>query len=294
MIYSAVRKKDENGNDIYLEIKFSVEDLRRVLELRDSNDDPTIIPERLCKELWCRMGFTCHVNRKMIKTMFSHAYKFMIHCVVHALSHKKGAYDETSDYMMNIITCLVLNRPYNVSQVIFEYFLKENIRAGSGKNIMYPRFIMMMIDDQFKDIPKDANDVLGLRNMTSETINRLTKGPETNAKGMICRISRPAYVALENDRWRHENSDSDNEDERMSQMIKKKTRWWFVRDGKRKRTPKTSPVVPMEPTPKIVVKGSSKEPQQRLVDEPVLDPSDVVQQGADLLKHTLESYLKKK
>ncbi|KAF5806230.1 hypothetical protein HanRHA438_Chr05g0228021 [Helianthus annuus] len=292
MIYSAVRKKDENGNDVDLEIKFSVEDLRRVLELRDSNDNPTIIPERLCKGLWCRMGFTGHVNGKMIKTMFTHAYKFMIHCVVHALSHRKGAYDETSDYMMNIITCLVLNRPYNVSQVIFEY-LKENIRAGSGKNIMYPRFIMMMIDDQFKDIPKDANDVLGLRNMTSETINRFTKGPETNAKGMICRISRPAYVAPENDRWRHENSDSDNEDERMSQMIEKKTRWWFVRDGKRKRTPKTSPVVPMEPAPKIVVKGSSKEPQQRLVDEPVLDPSDAVQQGADLLKHTLESYLKK-
>ncbi|KAJ0776801.1 hypothetical protein HanRHA438_Chr02g0060661 [Helianthus annuus] len=195
----------------------------------------------------------------MIKTMFSHAYKFMIHCVVHALSHRMGAYDETSDYIMNIITCLVLNRLYDVSQVIFEY-LKENIRAGSGKYIMYPRFIMVMIDDQFKDIPKDANDVLGLRNMTSEIITRLTKGPETNAKGMICRISKPAYVALENDKWRHENRDSDNEDERMSQMIEKKTRWWFVRDGKRKRTPKTSPVVPIlkEQAPKIVVKGIVK------------------------------------
>ncbi|MFS7996303.1 hypothetical protein Hanom_Chr12g01128371 [Helianthus anomalus] len=74
---------------------------------------------------------------------------------------------------MNIITCLVLNRPYNVSKVICEY-LKENVRSGSGKYIMYPRFIMMMIDDQFKDIPKDAKDVLGLRNMTSETITRLT------------------------------------------------------------------------------------------------------------------------
>ncbi|KAJ0785896.1 hypothetical protein HanOQP8_Chr02g0048601 [Helianthus annuus] len=99
---------------------------------------------------------------------------------------------------------------------------------------MHPRFIMMMIDDQFKDIPKDANDVLGLRNMTSETITRLTKGTEERAKDMICRISKPAYIAPENDRWRHENSDSDNEDERMSEMVEKKTRWWFVRDGKKK------------------------------------------------------------
>ncbi|MFS8019407.1 hypothetical protein Hanom_Chr15g01403421 [Helianthus anomalus] len=34
-IYSAVRKKDENGQDIDLEIKFNVSDLRRVLELGD-------------------------------------------------------------------------------------------------------------------------------------------------------------------------------------------------------------------------------------------------------------------
>ncbi|MFS7996826.1 hypothetical protein Hanom_Chr12g01134391 [Helianthus anomalus] len=126
MIYSAVRKKDENGQDVDLEFKFNVGDLRRVLELGDIDSDPTIIPERLCKGIWCRMGFTGHLNGKKGKTMFCHSYKFMIHCVVHALSHKKGAYDETFDYIMNIITCLVLNRPYNVSKVIFEY-LVENI-----------------------------------------------------------------------------------------------------------------------------------------------------------------------
>ncbi|MFS7904167.1 hypothetical protein Hanom_Chr01g00032801 [Helianthus anomalus] len=85
MIYSAVRNKDENGQDVDLEIKFNVGDLRRVLELGDSEDEPTIIPERLCKGLWCRMGFTEHLNGKMSKTMISKPYKFMIHCVVHAL-----------------------------------------------------------------------------------------------------------------------------------------------------------------------------------------------------------------
>ncbi|KAJ0700908.1 hypothetical protein HanOQP8_Chr10g0373371 [Helianthus annuus] len=257
MIYSAVRKKDENGQDVDLEIKFNVGDLRRVLNLGNSDNDPTIIPERLCKGLWCRLGFTGHLNGKMGKTMFSYPYKFMIHCVVHALSHRKGAYDETSDYIMNIIACLVLNRPYNVSRVIFDY-LVENVRAGSTKYIMYPRFIMMMIDDQFKDIQKDDDDILGLRNMTADTISRLAKGPEPRVKRMICRINNPAYVAPENDAWRHNNSDSENE--KMNEMIEKKTRWWFVKDGKRKRTPKTSPVVPIptEPTPKIVVKGIVK------------------------------------
>ncbi|KAM0040232.1 hypothetical protein Hdeb2414_s0012g00391411 [Helianthus debilis subsp. tardiflorus] len=148
MIYSAVRKKDENGQDVDVEIKFNVGDLRRVLELGDSDIDPIIIPERLRKGLWCRMGFTGHLNGKYPKTMFSIPYNFLIHCVVHALSHQKGAYDETSDYIMNIITCLVLNRLYNVSQVIFDHMV-DNI-GSSGMYIMYPRFIQMMIDDQLK------------------------------------------------------------------------------------------------------------------------------------------------
>ncbi|KAM0050216.1 hypothetical protein Hdeb2414_s0008g00295041 [Helianthus debilis subsp. tardiflorus] len=125
---------------------------------------------------------------------------------------------------------------------------------------MYPRFIMLMINDLIKDIQKDNDDVLGLRNMTTDTISRLAKGPEPRVKRMICRINNPAYVAPENDAWRHENSSSDNEDAKMNEMVEKRTRWWFVKDGKRKRTPKTSTVVPIptEPTPKIVVKGIVK------------------------------------
>ncbi|MFS7888907.1 hypothetical protein Hanom_Chr00s000002g01600541 [Helianthus anomalus] len=74
-IYSVVRKKDENGKDVDLEMKFNVGDLRRVLDLGDIDNDPTIIPERLAKGLWCRMGFTGHINGNMIKTMFSSAYR---------------------------------------------------------------------------------------------------------------------------------------------------------------------------------------------------------------------------
>ncbi|KAM0051411.1 hypothetical protein Hdeb2414_s0007g00236171 [Helianthus debilis subsp. tardiflorus] len=261
MICSAVRKKDENGQDIDVEIKFNVGDLRRVLELGDSNNDPIIILERLCKGLWCRMGFTGHLNGKYLKTMFSTPYKFLIHCVVHALSHRKGAYDETSYYIMNIITCLVLNRPYNVSQVIFDHMV-DNVGSGSGKYTMNPRFIQVMIDDQFKDLPKDPADILSLQNITADTLSRLSKNPkkddpEPRARRMSCKIGNPGYVAPENDAWRHESKNSENEDDKMREMHQKKLRFWFVKDWKRKRTPKTSPAVPVPkmPTPKIVVKG---------------------------------------
>ncbi|MFS8017924.1 hypothetical protein Hanom_Chr15g01386081 [Helianthus anomalus] len=224
-----------------------VENEKMMRMLGDSDDDPTIIPERLCKGLWCRMGFTGHLKGKYLKTIFSTPYKFLIHCVVHDLSHRKGAYDETSDYIMNIITCLVLNRPYNVSQVIFNYMV-DNVGSGSGKYIMYPRFIQMMIDDQFKDLPKDHADILGLRNMTTDNLSRLAKNPkkddsEPRARRIIFKIDNPAYVAPENDAWRHDNSNSENEDDKMREMVEKKLRYWFVKDGKRKRTPKISPSV---------------------------------------------------
>ncbi|KAF5766087.1 hypothetical protein HanRHA438_Chr15g0723361 [Helianthus annuus] len=119
MIHSVLRKKDEKGKDIDVEIKFGVGDLRRVLDLKDYDNDPTIMSEHLAKGMWCRMGFTSHINGKMTKTSFSKAYRFLMHCVVHSLSHRKGAYDETTDYIMNIVTSLVVNKRYNISQVIF-------------------------------------------------------------------------------------------------------------------------------------------------------------------------------
>ncbi|MFS7997194.1 hypothetical protein Hanom_Chr12g01138821 [Helianthus anomalus] len=89
---------------------------------------------------------------------------------------------------------------------------------------------MMMINDQFKDLPTNNSDIIDLRNITSETIARVTKGDDERTKRMICRINNPAYVAPENDKWRHENSSSDNEDERMSELSEKKTRWWFEKE----------------------------------------------------------------
>ncbi|KAJ0680695.1 hypothetical protein HanPI659440_Chr16g0627211 [Helianthus annuus] len=234
MIYSIVQKKDENDKDTDVEIKFNVRDLRRVLELGDNDNDPTIVPEKLCKGLWFRMGFTGHVNDKYLKSMFSRPYKFLVHCVVHALSHRKGAYDKTSDYIMNIITCLVLNRPYNVSQVLFDHLI-DNIKGE--KYIMYPRFIQIMIDDQVTDLPKDPADVMNLRNMKSNTLSRLgqykLKKDETEprAKHMIYKIANPGYVAPENDAWRHENSNLEDETNCLRDMHEKKLRYWFVKDG---------------------------------------------------------------
>ncbi|MFS7978135.1 hypothetical protein Hanom_Chr10g00912061 [Helianthus anomalus] len=103
-IHYAVRIKDENNKDVDLPEKITVGEIRRVLDLQDKDEDPII-------------GF---INDKgYTKSMFCRPYKFLVHCMIHALAHRKGAYDEASDYIRNIIVSLVLNQPYNIYQVIF-------------------------------------------------------------------------------------------------------------------------------------------------------------------------------
>ncbi|MFS7913917.1 hypothetical protein Hanom_Chr02g00147351 [Helianthus anomalus] len=292
-IYSTVKMKDENDQDIDVEVKFTVGDVRSVLDLKDSDDDPIIIPERLSKGLLFRMGYMGHVNDKYLKSRFCRPYKFMVHCVVHALSHRKGAYDETSDYIMNIITCLVLNRPYNISQVIFNHMV-DNIK---GENyIMYPRFIQMLLDDQVPNLLKDSADELKLQHMSSETLNRLNKykgitpDQEPRVKGMIEKIKNPNYVAPENDHWRHEESNYEDESEHLSEMTEKRLRFWYEKDRKRKRTPKVSPKVV---GPKIVIKEPTKKKSPpRLVDEPVIPPTDLINKGVEYLNLSFDDYIK--
>ncbi|KAF5798835.1 hypothetical protein HanRHA438_Chr07g0307861 [Helianthus annuus] len=227
-IYSAVKMKDENGKDFDLEVKVIVEDARRVLDLKDNDDDPIIIPERLSKGLWFRMGYTGHVNDKYIKSRFCRPYKFLVYCLVHALSHRKGAYDETSDYIMNIVACFVLNISYNISQVIFNHMV-DNVKGE--KYIMYPRFIQMLLDDQLPNLPKDPTDEMKLHHMNSETLKILNKykgltpEQEPRVKGMIGKIMKLNYVAPENDQWRHAESNSEDESERLSEMVEKKLRF---------------------------------------------------------------------
>ncbi|MFS7953297.1 hypothetical protein Hanom_Chr07g00616861 [Helianthus anomalus] len=196
-IHSAVRIKDEKNKDVDLSMKITVDDVRRVLNLKDKDEDPIILSERLCKGFWLRMGYTGYINDKgYIKLKLCRPYKFLVHCVIHALSHRKGAYDEASDYIMNIIACLVLKRPYNISHVIFNHML----------DIL-----------RIPNLLKDPSDELPLEHMDSDTLKRLNtyrgvkSEDEPRYRQKFGKIKKSDYVSLEGDNWRHADSNSDNE-----------------------------------------------------------------------------------
>ncbi|KAJ0681369.1 hypothetical protein HanPI659440_Chr16g0635051 [Helianthus annuus] len=170
-IHSTVKMKDENDKDIDVAVKITVGDIRRVLELNDKDEDPIHVPERLCKGLWMRMRYTGFVNDPTYhKSKLSKPYKFLVHFVVHALGHRKGGYDEYVDYVMNIITCLILNRTYNILKMIFNHML-DNIKGE--RFLQYPRYVQMLLDDQIANLPKEDDDELELDHIDNETLRRL-------------------------------------------------------------------------------------------------------------------------
>ncbi|MFS8007801.1 hypothetical protein Hanom_Chr14g01265281 [Helianthus anomalus] len=93
-IFSLLKMKDENDKDIDVEVKFIVDDVRKVLEFQDAKDDPIQVPERLVRGLWMRMGYAGYVNDvSYLKSKLPKPYKFFVRCTVHALHHRKGGFD---------------------------------------------------------------------------------------------------------------------------------------------------------------------------------------------------------
>ncbi|KAM0050113.1 hypothetical protein Hdeb2414_s0008g00293861 [Helianthus debilis subsp. tardiflorus] len=156
-IHSAVNMKDADGKDIDVGVKITVGDVRRVLDFKDKDEDPIIVSERLCKGLWMRMGYTGFVNDlAYTKSKLSRPYKFLVHSFIHALGHRKGAYDESADYIMNIIAC---------------HHMLDNIKGE--RFVQYPRFVQMLLDDQIPKFSEVEDDELKLEHMDNETLKRL-------------------------------------------------------------------------------------------------------------------------
>ncbi|KAM0022200.1 hypothetical protein Hdeb2414_s0023g00625931 [Helianthus debilis subsp. tardiflorus] len=92
---------------------------------------------------------------------------------------------------------------------------------------MYPRFLQM-IDVQHPDLPKDNNNVLKIDAMKEISL-KIFKGYDAKSykesdppRKLFGILDSNTYVAPENDKLRHDNSDSDNEEPTLKKMIEDK------------------------------------------------------------------------
>ncbi|MFS8021502.1 hypothetical protein Hanom_Chr16g01428121 [Helianthus anomalus] len=130
--------------------------IQRVLDFKDKDEDLTMYSERMCKGCYYRMGYKGFVNTVFNKAFLGRPYKFFVHSVISALSHRKRGVDALVNYQMCMIVALTLNKPYKFTGVIFEH-MKANIEKE--KFLQYPIFVKMMLDDQFPNLVKNKKKI---------------------------------------------------------------------------------------------------------------------------------------
>ncbi|MFS7917139.1 hypothetical protein Hanom_Chr03g00185491 [Helianthus anomalus] len=119
--------------------------------------------------------------------------------------------------LVGLTVALVLNKPFNISKYIFAN-MKENLSrtgsvTGGSKFWMYPRFLQIIMIVQHPNLPKEDNDVLKVEVMKEISLNVL-KGFSAKSykesdrpRKLFGFLDNDAYVALENDKWRHDYSE---------------------------------------------------------------------------------------
>ncbi|KAF5775531.1 hypothetical protein HanXRQr2_Chr13g0613101 [Helianthus annuus] len=184
-----------------LDVDVSVEILNNVLQLRDDPDAPYSVP------IMCQRGYLLRMK-----------------CVDDILGGQinkawlRSGYDMANNDLVGLMVALVLNKPFNISKYIFAN-MKENLgRTGVGgsKFWMYPRFLQMIMNVQHPNLPKIDNDVLKIDVMFEHSL-KIFRGvaakrykESTPHRKMFGALANTAYITPDNDKWRHDDNQSDN------------------------------------------------------------------------------------
>ncbi|KAI3801966.1 hypothetical protein L1987_30086 [Smallanthus sonchifolius] len=204
-------------SNICQDVVVSAAHIRRLCQFGDHPEDPVTLDKYLVRGCFMRIKYDGNVAEGVLnKANLCPQYKYLGHVLLHCLGSRRGGFDDMRETIQSGFVALVLNIPFNFSEMVFTH-LKENIYLkGDNAYLMYPRFLQMIIDDQLPLLPRSDIDMIKLEHMTDVTLNRVqtyrgrpTKPPH---KRLIGHLANPDYVAPTNRKWRHDNSDSDRED----------------------------------------------------------------------------------
>ncbi|KAL9995750.1 hypothetical protein Hdeb2414_s0773g00945481 [Helianthus debilis subsp. tardiflorus] len=134
--------------------------------------------------------------------------------------------------LIGLMVALVLNKPFSISKFIFAN-MKENLRrTGSrtsrNKFWMYPRFMQMIMNVQHPGLPKPDNDILKIDAMFEQSL-QIFKGFSAKRytesdppRKIFGALANTQYVAPANDKWRHDDNQSDDGEPKLKKMMEDK------------------------------------------------------------------------
>ncbi|XP_076896480.1 uncharacterized protein LOC143549154 [Bidens hawaiensis] len=199
-------------------ITIDVEVIRRVLQFDDNDDYQSEFDRGLVRGLFTRLHYNGDIQRSMLnKNGVCAQYKYLLHVLLQCMSGRRGGFDECRLSLQSAFVALILNKPYNYSELVFDH-LKEQVQQilQAKKFFMYPRFLQLIIQALIPNLVIDqtiVNDVLHQEHMTSDTVHRMLtyRKEKPRDKRMIGHIINPNYECPPNERWIHHDSDSERE-----------------------------------------------------------------------------------
>ncbi|KAL8215785.1 hypothetical protein R6Q57_022622 [Mikania cordata] len=199
------------------DVDVSAEHIRRVGGFQDSPDQLYLLDRYLVRGCFMRCKYEGDLGVGILnKAYMSPQFKYLAHVLIHCLGSRRGGFDDMRETIQCAFVALVLNRPFNFSEMVFTH-MKENVALkGDKKFLMYPRFLQQLIDAQLPDLPKINADIIKLEHMNDITLNRVMsyrgKDRKPTLRSLFGHLSRPDYIGPPGRRWRHDDSDSEVED----------------------------------------------------------------------------------
>ncbi|KAL8239524.1 hypothetical protein R6Q59_016091 [Mikania micrantha] len=109
-----------------ISVQFTVADLREVLQFHDSDEDPLTFSNDLICGVFNWMGYNGDVTASQLaKKLLFGQWRYLFHVVIICLSNRKSGVDTLSRSFQCLIAALVLNKPFNISQLIFDLMVKQ-------------------------------------------------------------------------------------------------------------------------------------------------------------------------
>ncbi|KAJ0695304.1 hypothetical protein HanLR1_Chr10g0344071 [Helianthus annuus] len=213
-----------------LNVDVSPEILNNVLELQDDVHAPFSIPITCTRGCLLRMKCTGNIFARHInKATLPLRYKFLLCVLIQCLSKSRVGYDMAGIDLVGLMVALILNKPFSISQFIFAN-MKDNLRrtgarTSGNKFWMYPRFIQMIMNVQHPDFSKENNDILKVDIMPEQALP-IFKGFSSKKyqesdppRKMFGALAKKDYVAPADDKWRHNDSQSDDEEPSLKKKM---------------------------------------------------------------------------
>ncbi|KAJ0692591.1 hypothetical protein HanPI659440_Chr15g0587731 [Helianthus annuus] len=159
-------------------------------------------------------------------------YKFLLHVLIQCLSNRRAGFDMAGNDLVGLMVAFVLNKPFGISKYIYAN-MQENMKRTGGRTIgnkfwMYPRFLKTIMNVQHPNLPKADNDLLKIDTMIEHSLKifravALNMYKESiSPRKLFGALDKTDYVAPENDKWHHNDSQSDDEELKLKTMMEEK------------------------------------------------------------------------